>query len=321
MRIPWILIATGVALLAGCGQAERAQNHLKQVAMETPPVESAPIAGALAGGENEVLAWADAGEKERPAEAPQADKPPALPRKIITNADLRIIVKDLAAAEGRLDELVGRHKAYVAMGETSGTAGAPRRGQWRLRVPVDELDGLLRGLLELGVPERNRRDSQDVSEEYYDLADRIKNKKLEQETLRGYLQDRKTSSKLEEILAVEKELARVRGELDQMEGRLRRLRDLTALATVTVTLEEIKDYVPPQAPGFAATLQMTFVNSVEMLGRFGRGIVIGLVALLPWLPVLAVLVLALWMARQRRGRGRPLAGTARPPDQESEPSP
>src|SRR5436309_3301054 len=86
-------------------------------------------------------------------------------------------------------------------------------------------------------------------------ADAIKKKRMEMETLRTYLQEKKATTQLEGILTIEKELSRVRGELDQLEGRLRRLKDLSALATATVTLQEKKDYEPEQAGTFGEGVQ------------------------------------------------------------------
>jgi hypothetical protein len=223
----------------------------------------------------------------------------AASRKIIYNADLRLIVKDLEQSVQELKQLLKDHDAFIGSSETGSSSGAPREAIWRVRVPAERFDWFVDGVTRLGVAEKNRTDSQDVTEEYYDLVDRIKNKKMEQETLRGYLQDKKATSKLEDILTIEKELSRVRGELDAMEGRLRRLKDLAALATVTITMREIKDYVPPTSPTYGDTLRGTFADSINLLVRFGRTLLLVLVALLPWLVVLAVIGVPLWMVARR----------------------
>jgi hypothetical protein len=246
------------------------------------------------------------GAKEGNAQAPAK----SMPRKIIYNADVSLVVKNLDESERELKEIIKTHDGIIANAEISGSSGMRRQGTWKVRVPVDRFDSFLEALPNLGVPERNRRDSEDVSEEYYDLADRIKNKKLLQETLRGYQQEKKFSSKIEEMLAIEKEIERVRTELDQMEGRLRRLTNLTSLTTVTIVLQEIKDYVPPQAPSFTNTISTTFADSVELLEQFGKVVVLIGVALAPWLPILIVIVALFWFAVRRRRRRRAAAERA-----------
>ena len=85
-----------------------------------------------------------------------------------------------------------------------------------------------------------------MSEEYFDLDARQAAKKVEETRLLKHLAD--STGKLDEILAVERELSRVRSEIERMQGRLRALSNLTTLATVTINVSEIKDYVPPRAP-------------------------------------------------------------------------
>jgi hypothetical protein len=259
-----------VLSLLGCG-GSALKESLPGDALEdrADAVAAAPIAG-----------------EPRPEQKPE--RAAGLPRKIIYNADLWVVVKDVATAEERLRQLVKEHGGFVAAAESSGASGSRRTGMWKVRLPADRLEDFVAAAQDLGVPERSKRDSQDVTEEYYDLEDRIKNKKAEQEALRGYLADKKATSKLEEILAVERELSRVRGELDGMEGKLRRLRDLSALATVTVHLQEIRDYVPPQAPTFRSRAGTVLADSFNLLVRFGEGVALLAVALVPWLPLLAV---------------------------------
>ena len=74
---------------------------------------------------------------------------------------------------------------------------------------------------------------------------RIKNKQVEEQRLQDLL--KKATGKLSEILQVEKELSRVRGEIEQLQGRIRVLANLSSLTTITLTMREIKDYVPPRA--------------------------------------------------------------------------
>src|SRR5262249_27737277 len=113
----------------------------------------------------------------------------------------------------------------------------------------------------------------------------------------------KSTGKLEDILAVEKELTRVRGEIERFQGRRQYLEKLSALTTVTVTIHERKNYVPDksQAPAFGTTVARTFEGSLDVLASFGKGLVLLIVALVPWLVVLVLLgVPAVLMWRRQR---------------------
>jgi hypothetical protein len=241
-----------------------------------------------------------------PAAAPaggggEAAQPPAqaLSRKIIYNADLTVVVQDLSHADEQLRQVVKDLNGYIAQSEIIGSAGSPRQGHWRIRVPADQVQACVEALVKLGIPEKNSLDSKDVTEEFYDLEARIKNMKVEEGRLQSYLEDKKATSKLEDILAIERELSRVRGEIERAEGRLRMLGNLSTLATLDVTLREVKDYVPPQAPTFAAEIGGTFTGSLDVLRQFGQFLLLALVALTPWLPVIALIVVPTWLLARR----------------------
>jgi hypothetical protein len=312
MKALFPLLTLGVLVLMGCG------GNSPTGALQTEVRElknhnfAAPAGGKQAGPPIDMVVFNDpgpAGDGQQPAGQKEAAKggeakPAAdekLPRKIVYTADVRVIVEDFPTAEAVLKKLVKDHHGFVAKSEISGSAGERRSGTWKVRVPVDDFEDFVQAVAGLGVPQKNTTDSQDVTEEYYDLETRIKNKKVEEERLRKHLDQ--STGKLDEILAVEKELSRVRGEIEHLEGRLRLLASLASLTTVTVTIQEIKNYIPPQAPTFAASIANTFSTSLGLLGAVGQGLVLVAVALAPWLAILLVLAvpigLVIWWLRSR----------------------
>jgi hypothetical protein len=114
----------------------------------------------------------------------------------------------------------------------------------------------------------------------------------------------KRSGKLEEVLAVERELARVRGEVEQMEGRLRVLASLTTMSTVNLEVREIKGYVPEEAVTYLTRVRRAWEGSTTALAASAQTFSILLVALLPWIGVLLVPVLLVALAVRRLLRAR-----------------
>jgi hypothetical protein len=290
----------------GCGSSDESSRHYRpgephaKSAAEAPggPPSSAPT--RLGGGENQ----ARLDDKQVKDAGP-------ISRKIVYKADVRVIVTDFDTAEQEFRELVaGLQGAYIARAEIAGSSGSPRQGHWTVRVPIAQFDGFLSAITKLGVPEKNTIDSSDVTEEYFDLEARMKNKKVEEARLLKHLES--STGKLEDILAVEKELSRVRSEIDQQQGRLRLLANLTSLTTVTVTLQEIKNYIPPQTPTFSNSLTTTFTGSIDVLVSFAKLLVLLCVAVAPWLPPIAVIASSIWLLARRRLR-RPQAAVAGPP--------
>ena len=141
-------------------------------------------------------------------------------------------------------------------------------------------------MVRLGVVRQNHVRSQDITEEYLDLDARIRNKREEEKRLLKHLAD--STGKLEDILAVERELSRVRGEAEQMEGRLRFLGDRAELSTVTIEANEWKDYKPPVEASFGTQLSPTFLLSVGCLVEFGKAIRIAFIAIVPWIPLILI---------------------------------
>jgi hypothetical protein len=183
-------------------------------------------------------------------------------------------------------------------------------------VPAGAFDAFMEQLGGIGVPERNVIDSRDVTEEYYDLDARLRNKKTEEARLIKHLEA--STGKLDEILKVEHEISRVRGEIEQMEGRLKMIDNLATLTTVNVSMQEIKGYVPLTAPTFGTRIQRTFGNSTDALARFGEFVVLFLVGLAPWLPLIVLVGVCIYFImranKRRTNESGPIkAGPDAPP--------
>ncbi len=243
------------------------------------------------------------------------DKLATAGRKIIYNAYIDLVTEDLGLFDSTLAKLIGAQRAYIADSMRTGSAGSSRRGMWKVRIPVEGYDAFVKAAVALGELVSVRADSQDVSEEYYDLDARQVAKKVEEARLLKHLTE--STGKLEDILAVERELSRVRIEIERMQGRLKALANLTALATVTVTASEIKGYVPPQAPTLGMRIGRTFAGSVGSLGRFGESLLLACVAAAPWLPIFALGAGAVaWLAERavKRYQAGARTGAVPPPN-------
>jgi hypothetical protein len=241
---------------------------------------------------------------DKPAGATGEAIPPAVPRKIIYNAQITLVAESLTTVEAELTRLVAESGGYVAETDVSGVSHERRQGSWKVRVPADRFSSFVAAVGKLGEMQQSHVDSQDVTQEYYDLEARISNKQQEEKRLLKHLDE--TTGKLEDILTVERELSRVRGEVEQMQGRLRFLANLTSLSTITITATELKHFTPPVEPTFAAQVGRTFRESFRLLTDFAKGVVLVVVAAAPWIAVLALVAIPIWLlVRIRRAVGHP----------------
>ncbi|NQT13941.1 MAG: DUF4349 domain-containing protein, partial [Planctomycetes bacterium] len=190
---------------------------------------------------------------------------------------------------------------FVASSNISGSPGRSRNGTWKLRIPAERHGDFLTAVRQLdGEVQRERVDSKDVTEEFYDVEARIRNKKKAEERLIDLLENR--AGELQHVLTVEKELSRVREEIERVEGRLRVLGDLTSLSTFNLNVTEVKDYVPEEPPGYLTRVSQTFWASYDALVFAAQEFSIAVVALSPWLGVLLVLLLLLMLVWRIVGR-------------------
>jgi hypothetical protein len=103
-----------------------------------------------------------------------------------------------------------------------------------LRVPALKLDAALASLAALGEVQKREVNATDVTESVADLEARLVNQQALRERLRAILA---RGTNVEELLAVERELARVQTEIDQLDGQLTRMRASVAMSTISLTLQ------------------------------------------------------------------------------------
>ena len=237
----------------------------------------------------------DAADGEKAAggkAAPPGGAPPpanAVERKIIYEGTVALVVPEVDAASEQVRATVKQFDAYISASDVSGYAGSRRTATFTVRVPADKFDAFREAVAKLGEVTRNSSKSEDVTEEFYDLDARIRVLKKEEEALTELL--KRDAGKLDELLKVREQLTRNREQIEKAEGRQKYLSAKVTYSTVTVTLSETKDYVPPTSPTFGGRIARSFWQSVDALENAGKGVVYFLAAVAPWSPLILIAVL------------------------------
>lgn len=306
-RLGYLLL--GCVAVVGCGSAKNAEDYFDL------PTSTALAARQMSPADPSLVATEEA--KGLPGEG-ATTTPAGFDRKIIYSADVELVVEDFTGLPDEVVALVKKYEGYIADSTLSGTAGSNRSATWRIRIPVGRFEEFVNATKGLGELVRAGTNSQDVSEEYYDVEARIRNKTKEEERLLKLLEER--PGKLEDVIAIERELSRVREELERMQGRMRVLADLTSLTTVNLTINEIRDYEPPQAPTFVTRARRAFEGSLSGIKTTAENLTIAVVAFVPWMVVGAVILVPGLYGLQARRRTNHVrreasrAATARPQD-------
>ena len=280
-------------VIAGCGQKEGYDQTSEYISASEQDYAAA-----------ETMASADAtGEVSLDAVSVQVSAQAAANRKIIYTTTLGLVVEDYRELERMLPPLVAKHGGFVASSETDRRFNNQQSGTWVVRIPTTEYAAFLTGVGSLGFTESRSENAQDVTEEFVDVEARIKTKRKLEERMVTMLEER--PGKLSDVLEIERELARVREEIERMEGRMRFLSDRTSLATVTLRCREQKSYQPAEAPTFVSRIQQSWSSSLRSLQITGQNFLIGFVALVPWVLVLGLpLLLLIWRVIKRRSRSQ-----------------
>jgi hypothetical protein len=170
------------------------------------------------------------------APATSTAQPTATPSMVIRTGHATLEVDSLEQAVAQVQTAAQRLGGWVASSSMAGGREESRSASLEVKVPAARFDELVRGLEPIGHVESVNVNAQDVGEEFVDVQARVSNARRLEERLVVLLATR--TGRLEDVLAVERELARVREEIERYDGRLRFLQTRVAVSTLTVTVHE-----------------------------------------------------------------------------------
>ena len=225
---------------------------------------------------------------------------------LIRTADLRVRVEDVAKAHEEVARIARAAHGYIA--ETIfNSENGPASASVTLRVPGLGLDSAVDRIAALGKLLSKQIGAQEVTEEYVDLTSRKRNLEREEQRLLELLQ---RAGKMRDLLEVESTLARVRGDIERISGRMRYLENRVSLSTIRVQLDGPQPRVNVGGPVWSASdVSRSAVRSLIDTGRGLATIGIWLGVYSPvWVPIALFLV---WLVR--RTSPRPAAASAATP--------
>jgi hypothetical protein len=187
------------------------------------------------------------------------------PTMVIRSGQAFIEVDKVDPAVVKIRQLTAQFGGYITNSSISGGQDQIRVATLELKIPVTQYERAVGSLSSIGKVETVNSTAQDVGEEFVDVSARVKNAGRLEERLITLLATR--TGKLDEVLRVERELARVREEIERYEGRLRYLSARVAMSTLSITVHEpapILGNTPGDNP-IAAALRRAWKNFVGFL--------------------------------------------------------
>jgi hypothetical protein len=209
--------------------------------------------------------------------------PTIIERKIIRNADLTLEADAPEEAQNKITAIAESKGGFVIeSSQSSSDARATTRDTvtMTIRVPAAKFNETLDEIRKTSsrvIVETVK--GQDVTEEFIDIEARLKTKKALEEQFLGIM---KQSKSVEDALNVQRELADVRGEIEQIEGRKRFLENQSSLSTVKIKLQSPTQF-SPNSSGFFYQLGQAVSTGFNGASSFILALVTALITLLPFL--------------------------------------
>jgi len=165
-------------------------------------------------------------------------------RKLIRNAEVVLEIASFDDAIQKITALATEERGYVATTSSEKQANGKLKGQVAVKILPENLDLFLQKIRGLGELKNQTLGTEDVTKAYFDTESRLKNARVMEQRLIDML--KKKSDDINDLLQVEKELGRVREQIEQMQGELKYWDSQVQFATVTIQLSE-KDMEEPAA--------------------------------------------------------------------------
>jgi Domain of unknown function (DUF4349) len=221
---------------------------------------------------------------------------------IARTISLSITAKDFSASRASLDVILMRHHGYAAGLAVSTEQDAARSLQASLRIPAAELNAALVELKSLGRVQNETQNGEEVTQRHADLVARLKNSRETELRLQNILLNR--TGKISDVLAVEQEIARVRGEIEQMEAEQKNLEHRVDFASVDLRLsEEYKAQLGSPWPSVSTRFHNAFVSGYRSAAESIISFVLFLIEYGPssllWLTILVPMVWLTWRRWRR----------------------
>ncbi len=224
-------------------------------------------------------------------------------RYVIRNGSIDLTVQNTRETIKSIQELVTAADGIISYSYVYEIREGVHGAYLTIRVPQERFDSVMTQLEPLGKAANIRTGQDDVTMQYVDLESRLNNQKAQESRLVEILE---MANNVEEVLEVERELYRVRGEIESMTAQFRYLSDQVNYSTIEISIKE--EVIPTQtiSPGafenFGEKLLQSFIGGVNFVFRAISTVAVAMVALLPVVILLGIVGYLIWIITRRASR-------------------
>ncbi|WP_025853428.1 DUF4349 domain-containing protein [Paenibacillus ehimensis] len=224
----------------------------------------------------------------------------AFNRKIIYKANLVMQVDKYQEAQVKIHEAVKQSGGYILQFNENASA-LEKSGTFVIKVPATGFQSLLALLEQIQPTLQNNLQGQDVTEEYVDLAARLKAKQVVESRLIAFMEK---AAKTDELLAFSNELGKVQEEIERIKGRMRYLEQNVAMSTIELKLSQKTSSAEViQARGqdpLGQRAAEALSGTLAVLGVLLQWLFVFVAGALPVILLLMLIGVPVWFLRKRR---------------------
>lgn len=184
---------------------------------------------------------------------------------IVQTASITILAANYDQASAAVERIAAQHGGYIQDLTADTRTGMARSVLATLRVPVKQIEPLLADLRRLGHVEQESRNNQEITGQYIDLTARLRTARATERRVTELL--RTQSGKLSDVLDAERELGRIRAEIESMQARRANMEHQVSYATVQMQLnEEYREEFDTRTFSTGTRLRNSIVEGFRNLG-------------------------------------------------------
>lgn len=267
-----------VGILTGCGGSSK-DMAVMEAAAEAP----AAMAGGASNGT--LTSTVDSGSTTVPEN-----------RKWIITVYMSAETENLDAMTAALDERITQLQGYVEDQHIyNGSAYSSRRyrsASLTIRIPAEDVDAFTEQVSGIANVVSQEKNLEDVTLSYVDTESRMTALETEEARLLELLAKAETMS---DLLEIEERLTDVRYELEKVTSQLRTYDNQINYATIHLDISEVQEYTPVEDPTLWERITGSFSDSLEDLGESLQDLLVGIIAVSPFLLVYGSLALVIFL--------------------------
>jgi len=221
-------------------------------------------------------------------------------RKIIKSAYMAVETTEF---ERTTDTITGKVSAIGGFIESSSVRGSRvsdiRSANYQLRIPKEHFESFLDSVREIGFVSVEQIFGEDITGQYFDTEARLRTLEVQEERLLTLLA---RADKLTDIIEIERELSRIRFEIESLTGTLQGWDQLIQFSRVSVDVYEVKELtqIIPEPENWLDRVVQAFRDSLLNLVAFLGNLSVFIVASIPYIAVLALISWLVWKALRNK---------------------